>query len=137
MARKWPLAVVAIAVALVGTGLAAGAELPLLRSATAVRWHVVIRIDVSDFQPVEFRVATSRAADRTGALLATNVRLQERITLPLDATGIVRWRSPKALRPGTWFVQVRVVDAGGVTECPVTLRQCLQRWSNVRRVVIR
>lgn len=115
---------------------AAGGQLPLLRSARTVHGHVVIRVSVGDLQPVEFTAATRSAVDVDGALLAKNVRLRETIKLPSSASGVVRWRSPQALRPGTYFVQVMAVETGGVTDCPPKQRNCYERWSNVLRVVV-
>src|SRR5206468_2325792 len=97
--------------------------------------HVVVRVEVGDVRPTQLLVATSRAEDRNGALLAANVRLRETIKLPAGAEGVVRWKSRKTLRPGIYFVQVGAVDTLGITDCPVSQRPCGEHWSNVRRVV--
>jgi len=136
MARKL-LAGVVVAAALGAVGPAAGGRLPLLRSAKAVHRHVVIKLAVTDVRPVEFLVAKRRAVDASGALLRQNVRLQETISLSPSATGVAGWRSPKALRPGAYFVQVKAVEAGDITDCPRFSPGCTIRWSNVRRVVVR
>jgi hypothetical protein len=81
-------------------------------------------------------VAKRRAVNVDGAVLPKNVRLQETIQLPAPETGLVRWQSRKTLRPGTYFVQVKAVQTGDVTDCPPKMRNCNDRWSNVRRVVV-
>jgi hypothetical protein len=136
MARKW-LAGVVVAVALGTVGPAAADQLPILRSAKVVHRHLVLKISVVDVRPTELAVAKRRGVNADGALLRKNVRLRETIQLPGSASGVVRWRSPKALRPGTYFVQVTAVVTDGVTDCPPKQRDCNERWSNVRRVVVR
>ncbi len=135
MARKL-LAAVVVATSLGAVGSAAG-QAPLLRSAKVVDRHVVLELLVSDVRPVEFTAAKRRTVDSDGALLHKNLRLRETIQLPASAGTIVRWQSPKALRPGVYFVQVMAVETGGVTDCPPKQRSCNERWSNVHRVVVR
>jgi hypothetical protein len=135
MARKL-LAGVVIAAALGVVGPAAAGQLSILRSAKAVDRHVVIAVSVADLRPVAFTVAKRRAVDAHGALLRQNVRLQETIRLPSSGSGVVTWQSPKALRPGAYFVQVQAIETGGVTDCPRFSPGCNLRWSNVRRVVV-
>jgi len=94
-------------------------------------------LSVGDLRPVELTVAKRPAVDANGALLAKNVRLRETIQLAPLASGVVLWLSRKALRRGTYFVQVMAVETGGVTDCPKFLRNCLDHWSSVRRVVVR
>lgn len=137
MARRLLAGVgVVVAVALGSVAPAVGAQSPLLRSATALDRHVVVRVAVGDLRPVQLTVATSRAVDADGALLRRNIRLRESIQLPPSATGVVRWQSRKRLAPGTYFVQVMAVETGGVTDCPKFQRNCLDHWSNVRRIVV-
>jgi hypothetical protein len=135
MARKL-LAGMAVVVALGAVGPAAGDQLPILRSAKIVHRHPVLKISAVDVRPTEFSAAKRRAVDAEGALLRKNVRLQEAIQLPASESGVVRWRSAKALRPGTWFVQVTAVETGGVTGCPPKMTKCGVHYSNVRRVVV-
>ena len=132
------LAGVVVAVALGGVATATGKELPILRSATGDARHVVLQVAVGDVQPVQLTVATRRAVDASGALVAQNVRVREAIRLtPQASTGVVHWRSRTTLAPGTYFVQVTAVESGGgLTDCPKFLRNCLDRWSNVRRIVV-
>lgn len=126
----------AAALGAVGSAAAAG-QLPIVRSLGLVHRHVVLELSIGDVRPVEFSAATRRAVDAEGALLPKNVRLQETIQVPASSSGVARWQSPKALRPGTYFVQVKAVETGdGVTDCPPKLRTCNERWSSVRRVVV-
>jgi hypothetical protein len=136
MARRL-LAGVAVAAALGAVAPAAADQMPLLRAAKAVHRHVVVQISVSDLRPVELIVAKRRAVNADGALLETNVRLQETIQIPAPQTGVVRWQSHKTLRPGTYYVQVKAVQTGDVTDCPPKMRNCNDHWSNVRRIVVR
>jgi hypothetical protein len=131
------LAGVVVAAALGAVGPAAGGRLPIVRSATVVDRHVVLGLSVGDLRHVELAVAKRRAVGASGALLRKNVRRRETIQLPASAGSIRRWRSPKALRAGVWFVQVTAVETGGVTDCPTFSRNCLDHWSNVRSVVVR
>ena len=136
MTRKWPL-VCLIAGLAMGTGVADAGPLPILRSAKAEHHHVVVQVTVSDLQPIEFLAATRRTQDPVGALLPANVTLRETIKLATSASGVATWRTQKSLPPGTYYVQVMAMDNAGVTDCPPNLRNCLQHWSNVQRVVIR
>jgi hypothetical protein len=126
-----------VAAALGAVGRAAADQLPILRSARVVHQHVVLRISVGDVRPAELAIAKRRTVNASGALLRKNVLLQETIKLPATAHGVVRWRSGKTLRRGAYFVQVAAVETGGVTDCPPKQRRCDERWSNVRRVVVR
>jgi len=135
MARKL-LAGAVLAAALGAIGPAAAGQLPMLRSAKTVHRHVVIRLSVTDLRPVEFTVAKRRAVDASGALLRQNVRLQETIHISPSASGVVTWRSPTALGSGKYFIQVKAIETGGVTDCPRFAPSCNERWSNVRRVVV-
>ena len=130
------LAAVAFAVALGVVGSAAG-QVPILRTAAVVHHHVVLELSVSDLRPVQLTVAKRRAVDADGVLLQQNVRLRETIQLSPSASGVVLWMSHKALRRGTYFVQVMAVETGGVTDCVPKLPNCNEQWSNVRRVVVR
>lgn len=133
------LAGVVIASALTAVGAAAAGQPPIVRSVRIVHRHVALELTVGQARPVEFVAAKRRAVDAEGALLPANVRLQETITLPASAAGVVRWESPRALRPGTYFVQVKAVETagGGVTDCPPKQRECNVRWSSLHRVHIK
>jgi hypothetical protein len=122
---------------LAAPGLAASGA-PVLRSVTQVHRHVVVRFTDADLQPWLIQVAVSRAADANGAFLSTNVRLRERITArPNPATGLVRWRTRKALPPRVYYVEVSGIESGGVTQCPPQHHNCLVHWSKARRVRVR
>jgi hypothetical protein len=137
MARRL-LAGVVIASALGAAGPAAAGRPPIVRSLRVVRRHVALELTVGAMRPVEFTAAKRHAVDAEGALLPKNVRLQETIQLPSSASGVVRWQSAMALRPGTYFVQVKAVatGGGGVTDCPPKQRECNVRWSGLHRVRI-
>ncbi len=133
------LAGVVIAVALGSVAQATGKELPILRSANVHARHVVLEVAVGDVRPVQLSVANHRDVDANGALVAKNVRRRETIQLTPTTTGVVRWQSRTTLAPGTYFVQVMAVESGGgITDCPTfkLARNCLDRWSNVRRIVV-
>jgi hypothetical protein len=132
------LAGLVVAVALGGVAPATGKELPILRAATVHARHVVLLVAVGDVRPVQLTVATRGAVDDSGALVAQNVRLRETIQLtPPATTAVARWQSRTRLTPGTYFVQVLAVESGGgLTDCPKFLRNCLDHWSNVRRIVV-
>jgi hypothetical protein len=135
MARRL-LAGVVVAAALGAAGAGAADQGLLLRSATAVHRHVVVRVSVGDLRPIDLAVATRRAVNADGGLLQKNVRLRETIQIPASQTGVVRWRSHETLRPGTYFVQVKAVQTVDVLDCPPKLHDCNERWSNVRRIVV-
>ena len=137
MARRL-LAVVAVSVASAGVAPATGMNLPFLRSASVSARHVVLLLAVDDVRPVQLTVAKRSDVGAGGALLASNVVRQETIRLvPGSSTGVVRWKSRMTLAPGAYFVQVKAVESGGLTDCPPKLmRTCLDRWSNIRRIVV-
>lgn len=137
MARRL-LAGVVVAVSLGAAATAAAGEPPIVRSVSVVRRHVALELTVGIARPVEFTAAKRRAVDAEGALRPQNVRLQEAIQLPASASGVVHWQSPRALRPGTYFVQVKAVETGGggVTDCPPKQVDCNVRWSTLFRVRI-
>ena len=133
------LAAVVVGVALAGVAPATGKQLPILRSASVDAHHVVLRVAVGDARPVQLTVASGAAVGANGALLAKNVVRREKIRLtPATSTGVVRWESRLMLTPGTYYVQVMAVDkSGGIIDCPPKLMTtCLDRWSNVRRIVV-
>lgn len=127
----------AIATALAGVGPAAADQVPILRSAKVVHRHPVLRIAVADVRPLALLVARRGAVDAKGALLEKNIRVEETIEASSSPSGVVRWRSPKALRHGIWFVQVTALESDSVTDCPPDQSNCNERWSNVRRVAVR
>ena len=135
---RLPAALMTVA-ALGSVAPAAAGQLPILQSAKVVHRHAVLELSVGVLRPVEFTAANGRALDARGASLPKGIRLRETIQVPASASGVVRWRSPRALRPGTYFVQVKAIEtgAGGVTDCPPKQRDCNTHWSGLRRVVVR
>lgn len=131
------LAGVAVTAALAAVGPATAASPPILRSATVSRAHVVLELSVGDLRPAQLTVATRRAVDANGVLLARNVHWRESILLPATTSAAVRWQSRKTLAPGVYFVQVTAIETGGVTDCPPKQLRCDERWSGVHRVVVR
>lgn len=128
---------VVAAVALGAVGSAAAGQVPILRSATVAHHHLVLELSVGDLRPVQFAIAKRPATGADGVLLAKDVRSRETIQLPAPASGVVAWTSHEALEAGVYYVQVTAVETGGVTDCPKFLRNCNERWSGVRRVVVR
>jgi hypothetical protein len=134
--RAFPAAVGTIAL-LASSGVAASGP-PVLRSVTQIRRHIVVKFTDGDLQPWLIEVAVSRATDASGAFPSANVRLRERITARANPiTGLVRWRTRKALRPRVYYVEVSGIESGGVTECPPQHHDCLVHWSAARRVRVR
>jgi hypothetical protein len=138
MARKL-LAGVALAAALGCVGPASADQVQILRSAKVVRLHPVLKIAVADLRPLALLVARRGAVDGNGALLEKNIRAEDTIEVASSSNGgsVVRWRSPKRLRQGTWFVQVTALETDGAPACPPAESNCNERWSNVRRVIVR
>jgi hypothetical protein len=131
------LAGVLVAAALGAVGPATAGQPPIVRSVSVVHRHVVLELSVGDLRPTELIVARRRAIDADGALVQNSILLRQAIQLPPSATGVVRWRSRKGLRPGAYFIQVEAVEMeGGITDCPPKQRTCNERWSSVRRVVV-
>jgi hypothetical protein len=127
--------------AAIGTGSAAGAlqeVVPSLRTVTTSRGHVSVTFTVGELAPGLIEVGTGVKQGRSGARLVSHVVLRERVTTqPSPDTGLVAWRTHKALPAGTYRVQVSALITDGVTSCLPRGTDCTQRWSNVRRVVVR
>jgi hypothetical protein len=136
VARRLLAGAVVAAVLAVAVPASAG-ELSILRSASVVARHLVLQLSVRDLRPTQMIVAKRGTVGADGALLPKNTRLREPIQLPGTDTGLVLWKSSHALLPGVYFAQVKAIETGGVTDCPRFQRNCLDRWSNVRRVVVR
>jgi hypothetical protein len=113
----------------------AAAGSPVLRSVAQTQRHIVVTFRGADLRPWLVEVAVSRATDASGAFLPGEVRLREQVTArPDPVTGLVRWRTLKALPVRVYFVEVSGIESDGVTDCLVQQRSCLVHWSNVRRV---
>jgi hypothetical protein len=134
-------AVLGLVLAAAVIGVSAGRAMtgdPVLRAASATHGHVVVSFTLGDLRPGVIEVATSSSTLRSGGFVPGNVRLEESVTqVPDPATGAVVWRTHKRLAAGTYFVAVSAVATDGVTDCGPLRGNCLVRWSNVRRVVVR
>jgi hypothetical protein len=126
-----PAALAALAAAGLTSLSTAAAPLPNLRSATAVRGHVVVRFTLGDLAPGRLLVASRPATLNNGKLAAANVLLNEPLRSVKTATGY-RARTRHTLPPGRYYTQVSAVL---ITDC-IPHKQCPVRWSNVRRVHI-
>ena len=118
----------ALALAFATAGSTASGS-PVLRSVTASHGHLVVKFTLAqDLIPGRVLAATSRAS-LSRLVPGSAVKLREAMqTSPDPATGIARWRTHKALPPGTYYVEVSGIQSVGVTDC--------MRWSNSLRVVI-
>ncbi len=129
--------VLSIAVALVSAGAALGGE-PTLRTAGASNGHIGVAFSPGDLVPGEVAVATQATRTANGGFLRANVRLLERITAKTDpATGIVRFRTHGTVPRGTYYVAVSGFMQEPPPSCIPITSHCTERWSNVRRVVVR
>jgi hypothetical protein len=130
MARRAAIGVLAAALLPV---MSAAATQPNLRSVSSHRRHVVAVFTLGELAPGEILVASRPATGRTGALKPANLRLRESMA-PSVRNGVARWETKRALRPGTYYIQVsgRPVDL----DC-LPLKGCPEYWSNVRRLAIR
>jgi hypothetical protein len=126
---------IVIAVSLVSVASAASGG-PVLRTAAPLSGHVVVTFSTSELIPGRILVATSPTGP-TGVFPAGSVRLRESITARAGETGIVRWKTRATLPKGTYYVAVSGFLTGGVTSCIPLRGNCLERWSNIRRVVVR
>lgn len=129
--RAAPAALAALAAAALTSLSTAAAPLPNLRSATAVRGHVVVRFTLGDLSPARLLVASRPTTLNNGKLAAVNVLLNEPLRSVKTATGY-RARTRHTLPPGRYYVQV---SAAVIIDC-IPHRVCPVRWSNVRRVRI-
>jgi hypothetical protein len=119
---------------------AAGAvqQVPQLRTVVASRGHVSATFTVGELAPGLIVVGTGARQGISGARLVSHVILRERVTAKPDPhTGLVVWRTRKALPAGAYRVQVSALITEGMTSCFPRGTDCSQRWSNVRRLVVR
>jgi hypothetical protein len=125
--------------AAIGTASAAGAvqQVPHLRTATTSRGHVSVTFSVGELVPGLIVVGTGVKQGPSGTSLMAHVVLRERVTTQSDPdTGLVAWRTHKALPAGAYRVQVSALITDGVTSCFPRGTDCTQRWSNVGRVTV-
>jgi hypothetical protein len=111
---------------------------PVLRSVTTADGHLVVTFTLGqDEAPGRVLVATSPAG-LSHRVAAPGVKLREAMHASSDpTTGLTHWRTRKSLPAGTYFVEVSGVQTLGITDCRPRRPDCLMRWSNMRRVVIR
>lgn len=125
-------AVAALGAALL-TGVSAASALPYLRSVGVRSGHVVAVFDTGDLAPLQIAVASSPRTAITGGFVRANVRFQEVIGNAQHAGTALIVRTRHALPPGRYWVEIsaRAVDV----DC-LPLKPCLERWSNVRPLVV-
>ena len=126
--------------AAIGTASAAGAvqQVPYLHPVVSSRGHVSVTFSVGELVPGLIVVGTGVRQDVSGTRRISHVVLSERVTTQADpATGLVAWRTRKALPAGAYRVQVSALITDGATSCFPRGTDCSQRWSNVRRAVVR
>jgi hypothetical protein len=126
--------------AAIGTASAAGAvqQVPYLHPVVSSRGHVSVKFNVGELVPGLVVVGTGVKQGLSGTRRISHVVLSERVTTQADpVTGLVAWRTHKALPAGTYRVQVTALITDGVTSCFPRGTDCSQRWSNVRRAVVR
>lgn len=134
--KRGSLGAVMVAVSLVSVSSAASGG-PVLRSAAPLGGHVVVTFSIGDLVPGRIQIATSPRTGPSGAFMAGSVRLRESIRTQAGEGGIVRWKTRAPLPQRSYYVEVSGFLTGGVTSCIPLKGNCLERWSNVRRVVIR
>lgn len=141
MAGRWAgcsLAVALISATLVASQLSAAPRKPWLRTAASLHRHVSVTFTVGDLRPGLIEVAVANTTDYSGAFLSRNVRLREAVSSrPDPVTGVVRWRTKSTLPARAYYVEVSGFETDGVTDCLPQLRNCLEHWSNRRRVLVR
>jgi hypothetical protein len=129
-----------LAVSLVCGALACAAPAaagdPMLRAVALSQRHVIVTFAPGELTPAEVEVATARSRSASGAFMPSRVRLRERIRQHPNAAGLVRYRTVKALAPGTYFVAVSVIVQDPPADCLRIKSACAERWSNVLRVVL-
>jgi hypothetical protein len=134
--RQGLIGVVVVAASLVAVSSAATGG-PVLQRAAPLGGHVVVTFSTNDLVPGRVQFATTPATGPTGAFPAGSVRLRESIKAQAGEAGLVRWKTRASLPKGTYYVEVSGFLTGGVTSCIPLRGNCLERWSNVRRVVVR
>jgi hypothetical protein len=137
--KRGLIGVLAVAVSLT-SGASAASGGPVLQSVVALKRHVVVTVAVSDLAPGRVEVATRPATAPRGGFALANVKLRETIKAQPGTGGLVRWQTRAVLPRGTYYVVVSGFLTDGVTSCtPLPFKgngNCLERWSNVRKVVV-
>ncbi len=129
------------AIAFASAGAALGEALdggPTIRNTGASKGHILVTFSPAELIPGEIAVATRAARTANGGFLRGNVRLLERITAKTDAaTGIVRFRTHGTVPRGAYYVAVSGFLQEPPPSCIPIASHCAERWSSVRRVVVR
>jgi hypothetical protein len=125
-------AVVALGAALIAGGSGA-ASLPYLRTVSVHQGHVVAVFSAGELAPLRLAVATSPRVGIGGAFPRTNVRFTEIVGTARPAGSASLFRTRHTLTPGRYWVELsaRPTDV----DC-LPLKPCLERWSNVRLLVV-
>jgi len=110
---------------------------PVLKGAVVARGHLVVGVAPGDLTPGQVVVSTKRARRSDGTFAPTAVRLHERITGTVDAaSGVLRYRTTRALAPGVYFVAVSGYLQDPPADCLPANGRCDERWSNVVRISV-
>ena len=126
-----------IAVALVTTSAGLDRQ-PTLRTAGAAGEHIVVTFSTGDLVPGEVAVAVAPSRTASGGFPRANLRLIERITATTSGpTGTVRFRTHGTVHQGVYYVAVSGFVQEPPPSCIPITSHCTERWSNVRRVVVR
>jgi hypothetical protein len=129
-----PAALVAALAAAGTTHLRVGAN-PVLHSAVAsgTRLRVSYTVPAGSIGR-RIEVARKPRVAPSGAF-SSGVLLREH--LPARSGDVARWRTRGSLTVGRYYVHVSDIDLTGVIDCsPRGGVDCLEVWSNVRRVVV-
>src|SRR4249919_785249 len=114
MRRTLPIAALAVAATVASVAFAGPAQ-PVLRTAALRNGHVNITFTVGDLKPGAIQVATRPQRDPSGGFLPANLVLSETIAAtPDQATGLVRWRTRRALLIRTYYIHLSALDNSGV-----------------------
>ena len=127
------VAAAALAAAIV-TAASAASSSPHIRSATAVRRHVVVVYTLGDLIPAQLVVATRAWTEPNGKFVQANVRFSEPLSGTKVSGGVYRMKTRHAVARGRYYVEVSGTPAG--LDC-TPKKPCPLVWSNVSRVVVK
>ena len=120
--------------AAITTAASAASSNPHIRSATAVRRHVVVVYTLGDLIPARLVVATRAQTGPNGKFVQANVRFSEPLGGTKVSGGAYRMKTRHALARGRNYVEVSGTPAG--LDC-TPKKPCPSVWSNVSRVVVK
>lgn len=127
------VAAAALAAAIV-TAASAATSVPHIRSATAVRRHVVVVYTLGDLIPARLVVATRAQTLPNGKFVQSNVRFSEPLVGTRVSGGAYRMKTRHTLARGRYYVEVSGTVVG--IDC-TPHAMCQTDWSNVSRVVVK